>query len=186
VRAEGLAEEYELDIDFCAFDLRPGTPPEGIARREAYAGRTYPPGYVDNLLQTAKEAGIEMKRPAIVPNTRKAHEATEFARGHGKLLEFHRAAMHAYWVEERNIGDVEVLCEVAAVCGLDADGLREALADGWYAGEVKEQMEWARSVGVTGIPTTILEDRFALVGAQDYDVFRDVARRVLEKVAGEG
>lgn len=119
-----------------------------------------------------------MKRPPLVPNTRKAHEATEFAIEHGKLWEIHRALFHAYFEEERHIGDIDVICEAVAGTGLNVSELRLALEDGRYAAEVERQMEWAREAGVTGVPTTIFNDRFALVGAQDYNVFRDVATRV--------
>jgi predicted DsbA family dithiol-disulfide isomerase len=194
VRVERLADEFELEFDPCAFDLKPGIPPEGLSREQVYAGRVYPEGYLDNMRRMAADAGLDMKRPPLIPNTRKAHEATEFAREHGAptgpgqapsagsgqvLLAFHRALFHAYWTEERNIGDVDVLCDVAAGCGMDADALGAALADGRYAPAVEGQMTWSRAVGVTGVPTVIFEDRFAVVGAQEYATFLDVARRVV-------
>jgi predicted DsbA family dithiol-disulfide isomerase len=187
VRVERLSEEFDVQFDACAFDLKPGLPPEGMPRKEVYAGRVYPPGYVDNMLQTARESGIEMKRPPIIPNTRKAHEATEFARDAGRLLEFHRAVFHAYWVEEQNIGDVDVLCAIATGCGLDGDALRSALVDGRYAASVEEQIAWTRAVGITGVPTTIFDHRFAVVGAQEYELFLDVAKRVASgRMSAEG
>ena len=185
MRVERLGDEYDLDFDACAYDLKPGIPPEGLLREQVYAGRMYPEGYVDTMRQMAADSGIDMKRPPLIPNTRKAHEATEFAREHGRLLEFHRAVFRTYWTDERNIGDIEVLCDVAASCGLGPDALREALADGRYTGEVEDQMRWARKVGVTGVPTVIFEGRFAVVGAQDYEVFRDVAHRVLTRPVAE-
>jgi hypothetical protein len=144
VRVERLADEFALQFDVCAYDLRPDIPPEGLSRELASSGRVYPAGYLDNMRQMALESGIEMKRPALIPNTHRAHEATEFARAAGQLLEFHRAAFKAYWTDERNIGDVAVLCEIASECGMDAEALRRALDDGRYAGEVLKQMEWAR------------------------------------------
>jgi predicted DsbA family dithiol-disulfide isomerase len=172
-------EEYEVEFDAWAYDLRPGIPPEGMPREQATAGRTYPPGYVDNLLQTARDSGIDMKRPALIPNTRKAHAATEFAKDAGKLPPFHHAVFRAYWEREDNIGDIDILCRVGEECGIDPGGLREALLDGRYASGVEEQIAWARAAGITGVPTFIFDERFALVGAQDYEVFRDVAKRVI-------
>ena len=189
MRVERLAEEFELDFDPCAFDLKPGIPPDGLSRDQVYAGRVYPDGYLGNMRQMAADGGIDMKRPPIIPNTRKAHEATEFAREHGSagsLLAFHRAVFRAYWTDERDIGDAGVLCDVAASCGLDPLALREALDDGRYAAEVENQVQWARAAGVTGVPTVIYDGRFAVVGAQDYEVFLDVARRVISRPAAEG
>jgi predicted DsbA family dithiol-disulfide isomerase len=160
VRVERLAEDFELEFDPCAYDLKPGIPPEGLSREQVYAGRVYPEGYLDNMRRMAADSGLDMKRPPLIPNTRKAHEATEFAREHGNLLAF--------------------------LCGMDSDGLREALADGRYTGAVDEQIAWSRAAGITGVPTVVFEDRFAIVGAQDYEVFADVARRVLSRPAAEG
>ena len=184
MRVEHLGEEFELDFDPSAFDLKPGIPPEGLPREQVYAGRVYPEVYLDNMRQMAAGSGIVMKRPPLIPNTRKAHEATEFAREHrapSVLLDFHRAVFRSYWTEERDIGDIAVLCDVAASCGLDPGGLREALTDGRYAAAVEGQMQWARDAGVTGVPTIIYEGRFAVVGAQDYEVFLDVARCVISR-----
>lgn len=177
-RIEQLRREFAIDLDLGAYELRPGIPPEGISRAEASKGRVYPPGYLENLRNLALESGIDMKRPAIVPNTRKAHEATEFAREHGKTWEVHRALFHAYFEEERNIGDLDVLCEVVAGVGVDGDELRAALAEGRYSGEVERQLAWARAAGITGVPTAIFEGKFAIVGAQEYAVVKDVASRI--------
>jgi len=46
---------------------------------------------------------------------------------------------------------------------------------------VEEQMAWARDAGLGGVPTFIFSvgaETFTLVGAQDYQVFADVARRM--------
>jgi predicted DsbA family dithiol-disulfide isomerase len=180
-RLERLTDEFAIEFDVSAYELRPGLPPEGLPRDQLHANRVYPSGYVDNLRQTAREAGIDMKRPTLVPNTRKAHEATEFAKEAGGLLPFHRAVFRAYWQDEENIGDVEVLSRIAADCGLDAAELRAALEDGRFAPTVKEQIEWSRAFGITGVPTFIFDEEFSLVGAQDYEVFRDVARRIVER-----
>ncbi len=180
-------EEFAVEFDVCAFDLRPGIPPEGISREEATRGRVYPPGYLDHLSQTAHDSGIEMKRPPLIPNTRKAHEATEFAKEAGSLLPFHRAVFRAYWEGEENIGDVDVLCRIGSECGLHGEVLRAALDEGRYASEVDEQIEWTRAAGITGVPTFIFQEKFALVGAQDYEVFRDLARRITEgRIKAEG
>jgi predicted DsbA family dithiol-disulfide isomerase len=113
-----------------------------------------------------------------VANTLKAHEATEFAREGGRLPQFHRAVFAAYWERGENIGETDVLCRLADGCGLDADGLRQALADGRYRQRVEEQMAWGRAAGLGGVPTVIFNEKFAVVGAQDYEVFADVAQRI--------
>jgi predicted DsbA family dithiol-disulfide isomerase len=177
-RLEALRAEFDIDLEVCAYELRPGIPPEGISRAEASKGRVYPPGYLDNLLATARDAGIDMKRPPLIPNTRLAHEMTEVAKESGKVWEVHRALFSAYFEEERDLGNVDVLCSVATTIGLDPDALREALTTHRYATEVQRQLDWSRAIGITGVPTVVFEGRFSLVGAQDYRVVQDVAKRV--------
>jgi predicted DsbA family dithiol-disulfide isomerase len=179
-RVERLMNEFEVEFDVGAYELRPGLPLEGLPRDQVYASRVYPPGYLDNMRQTAREAGIEMKRPPLIPNTRKAHEATEFAKEAGRLLPFHRAVFRAYWEDEENISDLEVLCRIGADCGLSAAELRAVLDDGRYAPQVQEQIDWSRAAGITGVPTFVFEYKFSVVGAQEYEVFRDIARRIVE------
>jgi predicted DsbA family dithiol-disulfide isomerase len=178
VRVERLCREFEVVFDAWAYNLRPGVPPEGLPRDQVYREGRYPAGYLDRLRETARESGIEMIAPPVVANTFKAHEATEFAKEAGRLPQFHRAVFAAYWEKGENIGDEEVLLRIATECGLDAGGLRAAFADGRYRRRVEEQMTWARAAGLGGVPTFIFNEKFALVGAQDYDVFADVARRV--------
>ncbi len=149
-----------------------------MPRDEVSRGSRYPSGYLDKLRETARESGIEMIAPPVVANTFKAHEATEFAKEGGRLPQFHRAIFAAYWEKGENIGVSEVLCRLADEWGRDGGALRAALADGRYAGRVEEQMAWARAAGLGGVPTFVFNERFALVGAQEYEVFADVARRV--------
>jgi len=178
-RIEALRSDYDINFEACAYELRPGIRPEGISRAEASKGRVYPPGYIENLIATARDSGIDMKRPPLIPNTRLAHEATEFAKEHGKLWGIHRALFAAYFEQEQDIGNIDVLCDVASRTGLDANALRAALATHRYAAEVQRQLDWSRAIGVTGVPTVVFDGRFSLVGAQDLDVFRDVAKRVV-------
>jgi predicted DsbA family dithiol-disulfide isomerase len=185
-RLERLRDEFAVELDVGAFELRPGLPPEGLPRDQVYANRVYPPGYLDNMRQTAREAGIDMKRPPLIPNTRKAHEATEAAKEAGVLLPFHRSVFRAYWEDEENIGDMAVLCRIAAECGLDASELRAALDVGRFATPVQEEIDWSRAAGITGVPTFIFNEKFSVVGAQEYEVFRDIARRIVEgRITGE-
>ena len=181
MRVERLCEEFDVEFDAWAYDLRPGIPPEGLPREQVYRGSRYPAGYFDRLREMARESGIEMIAPPVVANTSKAHEATEFAKDGGRLRQFYHAVFSAYWERGENVGREDVLCRLAQECGLDGDELRAALADGRYAQRVEEQMAWARDAGLGGVPTFIFSvgaETFTLVGAQDYQVFADVARRM--------
>ncbi|TMG06772.1 MAG: hypothetical protein E6I02_07445, partial [Chloroflexi bacterium] len=92
----------------------------------------------------------------------------------------------AYWEDVENIGDIDVLCRICAECGLDAAELRAALEGERFATPVQGEIDWSRAVGITGVPTVVFEEKFSVVGAQEYEVFRDIARRIVEgKITGE-
>jgi predicted DsbA family dithiol-disulfide isomerase len=116
--------------------------------------------------------GLPFQPATLLSNTRLAVEAAEFARDAGKHGEFHRAVLAAYFAHARDIGDVEVLVEVAEAAGLDALGLRRALADHSYAARRQAAEAEARALGITGVPTYIFAGGGRVVGAQPLDHFR--------------
>jgi len=87
------------------------------------------------------------------------------------------AVLDAYWVEGRDIGDEEVIVELAEGVGVDADEVRDAIGDERLAEELERQFEEARQRGVTGVPTFV-SDGHAARGA----VPPEHLRRLLEGV----
>ncbi|MBV0924090.1 DsbA family oxidoreductase [Halomicroarcula limicola] len=68
-------------------------------------------------------------------------------------LTFDRAVFDALWQEGRDIGDADVLVELATEAGVDADAVRDALDDASLREQIHEQFAAARRQGVTGVPT---------------------------------
>lgn len=169
-----MRKEYDVQVDWRAFELHPGIPPEGqlipFSPERAAQGRAA-------FQKLADEVGLPYGERKHWYNTDLAHEATEWARDQGALELMHRAIMQAYFVEDRNIGSPEVLVDLAAGLGLDAQSLREALVDRRYRQRVQDQYEEARQVGVTGVPTFVA-DNLAIVGAHPYRSFQ----RLMETV----
>ncbi len=178
---EKLKAEHGAEVEWRPFYLRPDTPPEGMEvpahLRARYAGTT------ERLRQMARAAGMEMVTPARIPNTRLAHEATEYARAHGKGEEFHRAVFRKFYGEGQDIGSWDVLRAVAEEVGLDAEAMKREIESGKYTTAVEAQISEAYALGITGVPTYVLNDRYAVVGAQPYEVFQQAMAR-LEAEAG--
>jgi predicted DsbA family dithiol-disulfide isomerase len=78
----------------------------------------------------------------------------------------------AYFEELANIGETETVVQVAASVGLDGGELRAALAAGRYRAAVDDGIAWSRAIGVTAIPTFVFDERYGVVGAQEYETFR--------------
>jgi predicted DsbA family dithiol-disulfide isomerase len=72
-----------------------------------------------------------------------------------------------------------VLAGIAEQVSLDPAALRAALTDGRYRDQVTQQFETAREIGVSAVPAYVA-DRYLMVGAQPYQVFKqriDTAQR---------
>lgn len=133
---------------------------------------------MEALQSTAAAAGIVLHSPPVIANSHRAFELAEFARTQGRFDAVHRALFRAYFEGGRNIGEIEVLTAIAGETGLDAEAARAALVSGRYREQVDQQVEDARELGLTSTPTFLFADRFALVGAQEYQLFERVLQRL--------
>lgn len=189
MRVERLREEFPLDVAWRPFELRPGTPPEGIPLEGVVGRGRYTEQYLAQVQEVAARAGIHMKRRSLLANSRPSLEAAEFAREVGRFEPLHRALFHAYFEEGEDIGDENVLARLAGECGLDAGALVTALRERRYEKLVDEKVRWAREQNLGGVPAFIFYPRgstgeergFVLVGAQEYDVFKDITERILRR-----
>ena len=169
-----------MDVEWRPFYLRPDTPPEGMELPE-YIIKARASGADERLQNMAKLHGMEFKSPDRIFNTRIAHEATEYAREHGMGLEFHRVVFRKVYAEGLDISKWEILRSAAEEVGLDADDMQVVVDGGKYTAEVAAQVRQAQQIGVTGVPTYVINDRYAVVGAQPYEVFKNALGQILKE-----
>jgi predicted DsbA family dithiol-disulfide isomerase len=157
-------------VTWLPFDLHPEYPPEGIPRTQLQA--RYGDSFHDRLRGRFAEEGLAYNPPAeVVPNTMRALRVTELARERGLHGAVHDRLMDAYWAEARNIGDPDVLRELAFETGLDGAEVDEVLAGDAYRERVHGLTAQAVSIGITGVPGFLLERRLLVLGAQPREVF---------------
>lgn len=175
-----LKAEYKVDVEWRPFYLRPDTPPEGLDLPD-YILRARANGSEERLSEMAKEHGMKFASTERIYNTRIAHEATEYAREHGKINEFHKVVFRKVYADGFDISKWDVLRSAAEEVGLDADDMQTVVDGGKYTAEVAEQVRHAYQIGVTGVPTYVINDRYAVVGAQPYEVFMRALAQILKK-----
>jgi predicted DsbA family dithiol-disulfide isomerase len=177
VEVERLKQTYDLDVQFSPFLLDPSTPPEGKPRRHVTQPGE-PPTYME---QRGEALGLTYTRGRDwSSNPHYAHEAAEFAEEHGgDLFRYHHELFKAYFTDLDDIGSIDAVVRIAARAGLPEAELREALAEGRYREAVDEGLRWAQEVGVTAVPTFVLDGKFGIVGAQEAQVFEDILQRKL-------
>jgi predicted DsbA family dithiol-disulfide isomerase len=110
--------------------------------------------------------------------TRLAHQATLFARDHGRMEEFRDAVYEARYQQDLDIGDPGILMSIGERVGLDAAALREALDAETYEGELDELRWRGEERGVTGISTYVMDGK-TYWGSDSTD-------EVLEAIANRG
>lgn len=184
-----IAARPDLDVEraWGAFLLRPDTPPFGFDRAEylakIFAGAPEKAQASRAALHAAADdagAPLDLDAAKILPNTIDAHRLVQWAAGQGRLLAAVDALFAAYFVEGRNIGDRDVLIDIAGNCGLDRDiiaGLLNSDSD-WNI--VADSHNAAVEAGVRGVPVTLFNGRFARQGAESVAVYS----RMLDAAAG--
>ena len=133
---------------------------------------------MEHLRTMGAAFGITFADRPLLSNSRLALQAAEFARDNAKFHEYHQALFTSYFSEGLDIGDLDVLTQIARDIGLDADAMVSAVESRKYLPKLEEAKEDAARLGVTGVPTFYIDNRKLIVGAQPLDVFRKTLRRL--------
>jgi len=152
------------------FPLHPETPDEGQTLEELFAGRDYDIDAAYRRMKGLMDAeGLDYGKRTHTYNSRLAQELGRWAETQPGGEAVHMALFRAYFVNNRNIGNPDVLMEIAGEVGLPEDGAREVIEERTF--EAAIDLDWAKSrqYGVTGVPTYVAE-RQGVVGAQPYEV----------------
>jgi predicted DsbA family dithiol-disulfide isomerase len=169
VRIERLRKEHGVRVQWVHFPLHPDTPQQGRTLEELFAGRGFDIPKMQAQMRARMAAeGLPYGDRKMTFNSRFAQELGKWADGQPGGEAIHDALFRAYFVEGRNIGDVEVLVEVARRVGLPADEARRVIEKRVCEAAVDADWEKARRYGVTGVPTFVANNQ-AVVGAQPYE-----------------
>lgn len=182
---ERLGGEVEVILRVEPFELNPDMGPAGeqvvpyIARKY---GRT--PEQIAQVQARIRESGAAVgftfgKREHVW-NTFDAHRLLYWAGLEGRAVELKRELLRAYHGEGRNPGAHDVLVELAGKVGLDPVRAKAILGTDEYAAEVREREHfWTRS-GVSGVPFVVVNDKYAIEGAQPPEAFEQAFRQIAQ------
>ena len=181
---ENFAGRDEVEIVFRPFQLDPTAPPGAATPvADVYARKFGGPeraaqiiGHVTNV---AAASGIEFHLDrAVRANTLLAHRLLWFAEPRGVQIALKEELLRAYFTDGRNVGDPEVLVEIAERVGLDRAEVEELLASDEGTDEVRAELAVAAANDITAVPTFVFDGRWTVPGAQDVEVFERVLQRV--------
>lgn len=179
VTVEVLYRPYMLDASI---------PKDGYDRRTYMAAKFGSVARMEEIFSTvtreAKGEGIPFDLSIIKksPNSLNAHRLLFWAEGTPQQATLKEALMRAFFCEGKDIGQTDVLADIAAENGFDRATTVERLGSKDGVSEVKQGISEAQDIGVTGVPFFIVARRMGLPGAQPADV---IAQVIDDAVKGE-
>ncbi|NWH07836.1 MAG: DsbA family oxidoreductase [Alphaproteobacteria bacterium] len=191
-RALAARPELDVSVRWRPYQLDPTIPPGGVDRKE-YLLAKFGPGERPKAMAAAikeagSEEGIDFAFDKIMksPNTLNSHRLIRWAASAGVQDRVVDALFRRYFTQGEDIGDIEVLIDVARECWMDTDLVRELMTGDADADLVRREDNLARRIGVEGVPAYIIADKYLLLGAQDPEVILRAIDKALEKVAEDG
>jgi predicted DsbA family dithiol-disulfide isomerase len=183
-KALSLIPEVKAEVVFRPFFLDPSIPQNGLSRQEymeAKFGKERLKTIHDPLIAAGRADGVPYHFDKITrtPNTLDAHRLIRWAKIEGKQAEIVEALFMAYWSEGRDVGDHKVLAAIATAHGMDGEKVLAALATDQNKMEVLQETQQAQQIGVTGVPTYIINRKFGVVGAQDASMLAEQIKKAV-------
>ena len=167
-----------IDVVWKSFQLNPGMKTEPGKNINQYlsevkgwslAQANQANNYVTNM---AKEIGLTYDfDKAVVANSFDAHRLIQLAKASGKGDSMEELLFKGYFTEGKNIADHDTLFELAITIGLDPDAVKKVLNSNEYSDAVERDIFEAQQIGVRGVPYFVLNDRYAVSGAQATETF---------------
>ena len=166
-----LQANHDVAVEWLPYELRPEPAP--LPNLDGPDGERFRANWARGVAPLAEQFGVTMHHPPIKPRSRLAHEAAEFARQYDRFDAMRRALFEAYFVANRDIGQLDVLVEAGRDSSLDGDELRQALEGGRYTERVAELEDLSHQLGVQAVPTIVIGG-LAVEGVRPYAVLRQV------------
>ena len=190
-KAIAATPDYILDIHWRPFLLDATIPEDGIDRQE-YLTRKF--GSTDGIKQiydpvsaAGKIEGIDFQFDAIKrsPNTINAHRVIRWAQTIGHQDAVVERLFQLYFLEGADLTDKKVLIDAAVECGMEREIVERLINSDADIAETRQEIEMAQKMGVTGVPTFIVGNKYAVVGAQGADVIASAIVQVAQEIAAD-
>ena len=135
----------------------------------------------DMIVKAAAEVGLHYRFDLLKLNsTGLAHEIIQYAKSKGKANQLVNRFFQGYFEEGMDIGDREALLKLAEEAGLDISDLTIQLAGDHLKSEVKKEEDMARKLNINGVPYFLINNWYAVSGAQSPDTFLHALQEAFE------
>jgi predicted DsbA family dithiol-disulfide isomerase len=196
-----LDGEIDVETRFMPFELNPDLPPEGKDQQKHLADvyRRSPEDVAQmrrRLMEAADRAGFPMEwsgdgeePAAMMWNTFAAHELLRWAlatQGPQAKARLKLALFGAHFQQRRNVGDREVLLDIAEAEGFDRAAAAAALDDEALAVATRMEEKRGLEMGINSVPSFVFNGKYLIPGAQEPEVFAATLRKVAEMAEADG
>ncbi|CUU47803.1 DsbA family oxidoreductase [Clostridium beijerinckii] len=132
----------------------------------------------DRIVKAAQEVGLNYRFDILkLNNTELAHQISKYAEYNDKGKELVDRYFKAYFEEGFDIGNKEKLIELAEEIGLNVIELKKRLDDGSLKAEIEKDKALARELDISGVPFFVINDKYAVSGAQEPEEFLKVLKK---------
>jgi predicted DsbA family dithiol-disulfide isomerase len=132
----------------------------------------------DMLREEASLAGLPLVVPELIPKSRRALEASEYAREQGKHDVFHKVVFRKFYGEGQDLSLWHVLRAAAEEVGLDAETMKRKTENGDFKAVVETHVAEIVALGASGVPLFVFDQKYAVVGLQPYEAFQEVMAHI--------
>jgi predicted DsbA family dithiol-disulfide isomerase len=174
----------QVSVTWRSFELDPGAPREREGDRTARLAEKYGMSLErareaeQRLIDVAAAEGLDLRFDIARSGlTFDAHRIVQLAAEHGLQDAMKERLLHAYFTEGELIGDHETLVRLAVEVGLPEDDARELLAGDSYAAEVRDEEHTAGELGISAVPTFVIDRALGASGAHPPDALLELLRQ---------
>lgn len=179
----------KVEVEYKSFELDPNSPNySGKSIHEMLASKygmsiEQAKQANDGISKQAAEIGLiyhfdDMK----YGNTFDAHRLAKFAKTKGKEHELTEKLLHGYFTESIDLGNIDALANIAELVGLDRQEAIAVIQDkNAFATDVRNDEALARQYEISGVPFFIINQKYAISGAQPTGTFSNALQKGWDK-----
>jgi predicted DsbA family dithiol-disulfide isomerase len=189
-RLEAAVDAWDgvpIEINWHPYQLDPTMTEEGQNRdtylRTKFGGLDTVKEMMDRLKQVGKEVGIDFNFGDnwLAVNTMHLHQLLHVAGEEGFKDALNERFLEAYFVKSEHLNDTSVLHTILAAFGWSTEKVDTIIADQDLANLIKAQIKNAQDMGVTGVPFFIIDNTYAMSGAQPTTAFLESFSSLINK-----
>jgi predicted DsbA family dithiol-disulfide isomerase len=184
---DSFAHRDEVEVIYHSFELDPSSPRGQRESNLTMLSKKFGKSPAEALalddqvgsLARAEGLGFDSGRP--VGNTFDVHRVLHLGLDRGVQQALLGAVNEAYFAQARDVFDRDVLTEVAAGAGLNADEVGKVLDGDAYADEVRQDESQARQIGINGVPFFVFDMALGASGAQPAELFASALNQAWDR-----